>query len=136
MPGQGMLGRSIVDTIGGQSFLGINTKGITINNEPVEVTDDNSDGHAEYLATPGVKTIEINQSIVVKNLEVARAILTNESQMYPWTRTYPDGSTLTGSIFMTSYSETGETAEAATADISFNVSGKPTFVAGIGGGGS
>lgn len=136
MPGQGILGRQVVDTIGGQSFLGLTTKGITVNNEPVEVTDDNSDGHAEYLATPGVKNIEINQSIIVKNLEVARATLTNESQMYPWTRTYPDGSTLSGSVFITSYSETGETAEAMTADITMNVSGKPTFTPGIGGGGS
>ena len=136
MPGQGILGRQVVDTIGGQSILGIQTKGLTVNGEPVDVTDDNSEGWQELLATPGVRNIELTQSVVVKNLELLRAIVANDSQMYALTRTYPDGSSLAGSVFLSNYSETGETPEAFTADVTYQFSGIPTFTAGTGGGGS
>lgn len=136
MAGQGILGRQVVYTIGGQSILGINTKGLTVNGEPVDVTDDNSDGWQELLATPGVRNAEITASLVVKNLEMLRAIMTNDSQMYAFTGTYPDGSSVAGNAFFANYSETGETAEAYTADVTFQLSGKPTFTAGSGGQGS
>ena len=136
MPGQGILGRQVVYTIGGQSILGIDSKGLTVNNEPVTVTDDNSDGWQEILATPGVRTIELTASVTVKNLEMLRAIVANDSQAYAFNATYPDGSTLAGTVFMGNYSETGETAEAYTADVTLQFSGIPTFTAGTGGGGS
>ena len=136
MPGQGILGRQVVYTVGGQSILGTTSKGITVNSEPVTVTDDNSDGWAEHLATPGVRNIEMTTSLIVKNLEMLRAIVANDSQAYSFTATYPDGSTLAGTAFLGSYSETGETAEAFTADVTFQFSGIPTFTAGTGGGGS
>ena len=136
MPGQGILGRQVVYTVGGQSILGTTSQGVTVNSEPVDVTDNDSDGWQELLATPGVRNIEITASLTVKNLEMLRAIVTNDSQAYAFTATYPDGSSLAGTVFLGSYSETGETAEAYTADVTFQFSGIPTFTAGTGGGGS
>lgn len=132
--GKGILGRQCVLTIAAQEILGITTKGITVTNESVDVTDDDSAGWTEVLATPGVRSLELPFSGTVKNLELLRSILTNEnSQMYPFTLTYLDGSVVAGDGFLASYTDTGESGTAYTFDCSLQISGKPTFTAGLGG---
>ena len=131
--GKGILGRQCVLTIAGQSILGITTKGISITNEGVTVTDDDSSGWQEMLATPGVRSVEVPFSGTIKNLELLRAVLSNDSsQMYAFTLTYLDGSVVAGDGFLASYSDTGESAAAMTFDCTLNISGKPTFTAGTG----
>ena len=131
--GKGILGRQCVLEIAGQEILGITTKGITVTNESVDVTDDDSTGWTEVLATPGVRALELPFSGFVKNLELLRSILTNEdSQMYPFTLTYLDKSVVAGNGFLTSYTDTGESGTAYTFDCSLQISGKPTFTAGAG----
>lgn len=126
-------GRQVTMTIGGQSILGVQTKGLTVNNDMIDTTDDNAGGWITYDALPGQKSVELPFSGMVKNLEMLRAIMGTGSQIFAVTLTYRDGSTVTGDFAMTNYSETGEYNTAYTFDVTLASSGAVTFTAGAGG---
>lgn len=123
-------GRQVLLTMGGQSILGVQTKGISVNNEMIESTDDNSNGWSEFDAIPGQKAVEVPFSGMVKNLELLRAIMSSGSQIFAITLTYPDGSVVAGDFAFTSYSNTGEYNGATTFDVTLASSGVVTFTPG------
>lgn len=118
-------------TIGGQNILGLQSKGLTVNNTFIDTTDDNAGGWTEFDAVPGLKSAELPFSGIVKNLEMLRAIMNGGSQIYAITLTYPDGSTVAGDFAMNSYTETGESNEGYTFEVSLASSGAITFTAGV-----
>lgn len=132
MPGIGVLGRQVVMTVAGQSIAGTQTKGLTCNNEPVDVTDDDSSGWREVMAIPGIKTVELPISGVLKNLELMQAFFnaTGDSQVFAISLTYPDGSTAAGNFFLASFSETGESNVGKTFDSTWQSTGEITFTPG------
>lgn len=127
--GIGIIGRQVLMTIATQTILGVQTKGLTVNNERLDTTDDASDGWAEALALPGQKSIEVPISGVLKNLELLAAYF-DTSQMFALEITYPDGSVVAGDFFMNSFSETGEYNSLKTFDATFSSSGEVTFTPG------
>jgi predicted secreted protein len=129
--GTGFTGRKATLTIGGVGSLAIMSKGLTVNNEMVDVTNDTSGGWATALAEPGQKSCELSVSGVVENLSLLMSVFTNVSQIYACVLTYPDGSTVTGDFSFGSYSDTGETADKYTFEVSLASSGAVTFVAGV-----
>ena len=132
MPGVGALGRQVVLTVSGASIAGVQTKGLTCNNEPVDVTDDDSLGWREVMAVAGLKTVELPVSGVLKNLELLEAFFNSAggSQVYAITVTYPDGSVAAGNFFLASINETGESNGAKTFDSTWQSTGEVTFTAG------
>lgn len=128
-----MIGREVTFTLGAATLVGVNSKGFTFNNEPLDTTDDNSSGWQERLAKPGVKSIEFTISGIIKNLELIKAYA-GTSQIFPVVVTYPDGattnSTLSFDAFLDSVSKTGESNGLVTFDASFSSSGEATFTAG------
>ena len=132
MPGIGVLGRQVVMTVAGQSIAGTQTKGLTCNNEPVDVTDDDSLGWRELMALPGLKTVELPISGVMKNLELMQAFFnaTGGSQVFAVSVTYPDGSVAAGNFMLASFSETGESNAGKTFDSTWQSTGEITFTAG------
>jgi predicted secreted protein len=129
--GIGFTGRKATLTIGGVGSIAIMSKGLTVNNEMVDVTNDTSGGWATALAEPGQKSCELSISGVVENLSLLMSIMTNVSQIYACVLTYPDTSTVTGDFSFGSYSDTGETADKYTFEVSLASSGVVTFVAGV-----
>lgn len=128
--GAGVLGRNIVLLMAGQPVAGVTTKGISISNEAVDVSSDDSSGERELLAQAGTRTVDISLSGVTKNLELMRSVIINESKVYTLLFTYTDGSTLALDGFMATYNATGEHAGAETFDASFQNTGAPTFTPG------
>lgn len=128
--GAGILGRDAVLTIAGQTIAGVTTKGLSIANEAIDVTDDDSAGFRTLMAQSGVSTLDLSVSGVVKNLELMRSFVVNESKIYAFVMTYTDGSTITFDGFFSTYSDTGETATAFTFDAAFQSSGAYIFAAG------
>lgn len=130
--GLGQMGREVTMTLGGQSILGVQTKGLTVNNETLDTTDENSNGWMEALALPGQKSIELPFSGMVKNLEMLRAIMSgpDQSQIYAITLSYSDGSVVSGDFFLASYTETGEYNALYTFDVSLTSSGQVDFTPG------
>lgn len=134
--GVGVLGREVTLTVAGQSIAGVQTKGLTCNNEPVDVTDDAAGGWRLVMARPGLKTVDLAISGITKNLELVRSFFSSAnsgSQIYPVTLTYPDGSIVTGDFMLQSISKTGESNAGTTFDSSWQSSGAVTFTAGTGG---
>lgn len=128
--GIGMIGRERTMTVGGATLAGVVSKGITFNNEPLDVSDDSASGWTELLALPGVKNVEMSISGVLKNLELINTWETG-SQIMEVIVTYPDGSVLTFDGFMSSFAETGESNGLTTFDATFASSGVVAFVPGV-----
>jgi predicted secreted protein len=128
--GKGFAGRKAVLNIGGVGDLAIQSKGLSVNNEMIDVTSDTSGGWATALAEPGQKSIEMPFSGVVENLSLLMSVVTNTSQIYACTLTYPDGSVVSGDFSFGSYSDTGETASAYTFEATMASSGEVAFTAG------
>ena len=128
--GAGVLGRNIALLMAGQVVAGVTTKGISISNEAIDVSDDDSSGERELMAQAGSRTVDVSLSGVTKNLELMRSVLVNESKIYTLLFTYTDGSTVALDGFMSTYNATGEKDGAETFDASFQNSGAPVFVAG------
>ena len=131
--GVGFLGREIDFTIGGTTLAGVVSKSLSINNSAIDTSDDTSDGWAESLATPGRKEITLGLSLKAKNLSLIKSAIDNTSQIYASVVTFPDGtttnSTITGDVFMTTVSLSGEHEDLTTIDIELMYSGAPVFVA-------
>ena len=132
--GIGILGREVTATVGGLTLLGTTSKGISFNNEPLDTTNDSSQGWQERLALPGVKSVEFTMSGLLQNLELVNAYITDnggeDSQLFAIVINYPDGSVLSFDGFMDSLNTTGESNALFTFDATFSSSGQVTFVAG------
>ena len=128
--GIGIIGREVTFTLGGTALVGVNSKGFTFNNEPLDTTDDDSSGWQERLAKAGVKNLEFTVSGVVKNLELVNAWF-SDSQIFPVTVSYPDGSSLAFDVFLDNIGTTGESNALQTFDATFSSSGEITFTPGV-----
>lgn len=128
--GKGFTGRKAILSVGGVGDIPIRTKGLSVNNEMVDVTSDTSSGWTTLLAEPGNRSIELTFAGVVENLDLLMSVMTNTSQIYAITLTYPDGSTVTGDFGFGSFSQTGETAVEYTFEATMSSSGVVTFTAG------
>lgn len=129
--GKGFAGRKALLTIGGVGGIPIQSKGISVSNEMIDVTSDTSDGWMTVLAEAGQKSIELSFSGIVENLSLLMSVITNTSQIYACTLTYPDGSVVDGDFSFGSFSDTGETAGGYTFEAGMASSGEITFTAGI-----
>lgn len=128
--GKGFAGRKVTLTIGGVGSIPIQTKGLSVNNEMIDVTSDTSSGWATALAEPGQKSIELSFSGIVEDLDLLMSAISNTSQIYACVITYPEGSTVTGDFGFGSFSDTGEYNGAYTFEATMASSGAVTFTAG------
>jgi predicted secreted protein len=126
----GFLGRDVDFQWGGSSpgdtILGVREKGIEINGEPVDVTSDENDGWRTLLSEPGQKEINISLSGVSKDNRL-KADWFNNRRKQPAIFTYPDGSILTGTFYLASFSETGPYNDATTWEATLNSTGVVTY---------
>lgn len=129
--GKGFAGRKVTLTLGGVGNIAITTKGLSVNNEMIDTTNDTSDGWATALAEPGQKSLELSFSGIVENLDLLESVINNTSQIYACVLTYPDGSTVTGDFGFGSYSDTGDYNEKYTFEASLASSGEVIFLAGV-----
>tara|TARA_R110000796_G_scaffold148262_3_gene265110 strand:- start:1365 stop:1772 length:408 start_codon:yes stop_codon:yes gene_type:complete len=131
--GQGLLGRDITMTIGGQTLAGIVTKDYTLANTAIDVTDDQSSGFRELLANGGLRTIDIGISGAVKNYALLSTIL-SATQMVACDIDLGDGATTESSLvfdaLLTEYTFSGEANERVEFSGSLQSSGAIVFTAG------
>lgn len=113
------------------TVAGVRTRGVNINAEPVDVTDDDSSGWRELLDEPGQKQVDLSLSGVTDDdTWRAKMMTSNSSQTHEDMEiTYPDSGTLTGKFFIASYNETGEYNGAVTFEMELQSSGTITFSA-------
>lgn len=119
-------GRKIVLTWAGQEIAGVREKGIAINGEPVDVSDDGSDGYRELLAEAGELTVNVSLSGVTKSTVLAEAAASLASRTETVTIQWPVG-LLTGDFYLASYTETGNYKEATTFECELQSTGTFTY---------
>jgi len=128
--GIGIVGRQVLMTVGGQTILGVQSKGGEHTNTKLDVSDDQANGWVTSLAIAGEKGVAHPISGVLKNLELLKAYY-DASQAFEIVFTFPDGSTETGDFYMETFTVTGQYKELFTFDASFTSTGAVTFVAGV-----
>lgn len=126
----GFIGRKIALTWNGAAVDGVREKGIALNGEPVDVTDDVSDGWRELLAEAGEHQVNISLSGVTKSDDLKVSWFAVTDRIKAVTITYPDGGVLAGNFFLASFSETGPYLDATTFEAEIQSTGAVTFTPG------
>lgn len=137
--GGGWIGRAVkVSSFGGSVLAGIVTKDISYGLSGLDTTDDTSGGNAEYHSEPGRIDRTMSISGKAKDLNLLASIETNVANgqnIYATTITWPDGngggSTLSGDVFITSFTQGNPHEELGTYEMEIAFSGAPTFTAAV-----
>lgn len=121
----GYAGRNLtLKDAAGVVIAGIRTKGVSINNEPIDVTTDDDGGVRRLLETVAGGTLEVANKMIdisfdgitkVGMLAVLRQKAADGTALVEvYTITYPDGATLVGKFAFISFEETGAYQDAVT----------------------
>ena len=113
------VGRNITLTWGSdsppQAIAGVKEKSLTLNNEPIDITSDDDAGWRSLLATPGQKQVELKVSGVTKDRKLIADWFAGQLTQAV-ILTYEDGATITGSFFLSEYSDKGNFKDATAFD--------------------
>lgn len=120
------VGRNIKLKMDGSPIAGVRSKNPSFNKEPVDISDDDSNGWKELLATPGSRDVKIPISGVTKS-SLLREAFFNGDVLHAVELEYADGGTLTGDFFLATYSETGEYNGAITFSTELQSSGEVVY---------
>ena len=126
-------GRDFVVKIGGTAIASVRTKSFTVNNRPIDTTNDDDNGIDTYLAdTFAGSSMEVSVSgLTDSDALFDLAISTTDSDKFLANLTLerPNGDEIAGTWILTNYSETGEYQGAVTFEASLMRSGIHTFTA-------
>lgn len=125
-----VLGRKLILSRDGVPIANLRTKSLSINNELVNVSDDDSSGWQEFLDEPGEVAANWSVDGVLAN-DTLRAEALSKSLIKADTITYDDGGTMTGDFALASYSEEHAYSDAATFSAEIQSSGVITYTAPV-----
>lgn len=133
-----IVGRTIQVYWGDESpsplVAGIREKGIELNGDPVDVTNDDSSGWRELLDAAQTNMVNIPCSGVLLD-DTLRAdwftgATTTGARMQTAAFQWPDGGVLTGTFYLAEYSETGSHDGEVTFEATFQSNGVVTYTSG------
>ena len=122
-------GRDLIIKKDGTAIAAVQSKGVSINNEPVDITSDDDDAWRTVLAEPGLRSIDIDVSGVTTDDILLAAISAGTSSVALQTIviTYPSGALHSGSFSLNNLTRTGESAGAVTFSATLASSGEITY---------
>lgn len=122
------VGRLLVISKNAVAIAGVRTKTITAGADPIDITTDDEDGYRTLLAEEGQRQLDMTVEGVLKD-DVLRQILLNDgaAMLTDIEIAFPNGDTITGSFFLSSYEESGSYNDAITFTSSLQSSGQWTF---------
>lgn len=121
-------------TDGGTTYntiASVRTKSVAINNEPIDITTDDSDAWRTLLAEPGNRSIDLSVAGIWTDDDLLAQIsaATASVALQDLQIVYPDTSTHEGDFMINTFNVTGEYNGAATFEASFQSSGSVTYTA-------
>lgn len=130
----GRIGRQVRFFFGGLSptdeILGIREKSLKMNGEAIDVTSDENNGYRELLSNIQAQTeVSVGINGVSKDTRLKSAWF-NRQLTQTCRFEYPDGGILTGTFFLSDYSETEPYKDASTFECTLLSSGQVTFTPG------
>lgn len=102
-----IVGRDIDLTWDGTAITGLREKGISLNNEPIDVTNDGSSGWRELLDKSATDSVDISISGVQDDGFPIMADAFSSDKSKAVVVTYDNGDTITGTFRIASYEQTG-----------------------------
>lgn len=122
----GFIGRKIIFTWNGAPVQGVREKGISLNGEPIDVTDDDSDGWRMLLEEAGENQVDVSLSGVTKD-DVLMKDWFAGTRTRTATLTYPDGRVISGTFFLATLSDTGPYNDADTFEAELQSTGEAAY---------
>src|SRR5688572_4376468 len=127
-------GRDLKILRNGTVIAGVNTKSMTVDLQPVDITNDDDEGFATFLSRPGRRSMSLEVSGVVKDTslrEIAFGGGVGGSVASPFGMQWMDAATgntsvvyeIEGSFIMSNYTENGDTEDAIRFSATFQSSG-------------
>lgn len=101
-------------------------KGIALNGEPINVSDDGSDGWRELLDEPGEDQVTLSLSGVTKDDTLKRAWFSRDRKG-PARIVFADGGEIAGTFFLASYTDNGTYNDAHVFETELQSSGPVTY---------
>jgi len=111
-------------------IAGVRTKAVSINGEPIDITNDDSGQWRELLEDAGQVAVNMTVSGVAKNhtLLVESLVVGDRTQSTIFV--YTGGGKIAGQFFLASYAETGEYNGAVTFEAELQSHGAVTYTPG------
>jgi TP901-1 family phage major tail protein len=134
LPTRGRLLQVKRGTSPGTLIAGVRTKSISINGEPIDITNDDDVGWRKLLDQPGEVTVEISVAGVLKGETLIQESVSTSDRMQAMSFEWPGAATpgsLVGDFFLSAFSITGEYQGAATFEATFISSGAIAFTAAV-----
>ena len=109
---------------------GVREKGVTLNGEAIDVSADDSNGWRELLTDPAEQQVDVSLSGVTK-------VHTLKVDWFAGNRTkyaeieYDDGAKISGTFYLSNYTETGVYNDAATFEATLQSTGPVTYAPGL-----
>ena len=125
----GTVGRSVAFTWGGSSILGVREKAIAIKGDPIDITSDEDGGWRTLLDVAAQNEVTVSLSGVTKN-GALKADWFAGNRTKSVVITYPNGDTLSGVFFLSSFTDTGPYNDAVTFQAELMSTGIVTFTPG------
>ena len=127
----GRIGRKVRFHFGGISpadeIPGVREKGVELNGEPIDVTSDENDGVRILLENISAQDeVNVTVSGVTKDTRMKQAWI-DRLRTQPVLIQYPDLSSLSGTFYLSSYSETEPYNDASTFEATLMSSGVVTY---------
>lgn len=121
-------GRNLIVKRAGVQVAGVKSKTVTLNGEPIDITNDDDDGWRALLDAVAVQGVELAVEGVVKS-DLFRAAYFAGTFIDDMELEYPDGGIIAGDFHMANYEETGATEDAIVFSCSFISTGVVTYTA-------
>lgn len=121
-------GRKVRIKKGSTAVAGARADNITINNEPIDITDKDDAGWRTMLADAGVRSVDADvEGVLTDSALIAVAVGTASSLLSAWTLEIDGIGDFTGDFYLNSFAITGEQADATTFTANIQSSGAITF---------
>lgn len=133
----GFNGRKLTFDWDTTTLAGVRTRGFTINNEHVDVTNDDDSGWRTLLADPGLRSIEVTVGGITVDEVLINEMMKASIEGEPLDANLPTGTaagvttpgTLAGTFFCSSYEQTGEHDGSVEFSATFMSTGAITYTA-------
>jgi predicted secreted protein len=123
-------GRTLRIRRGTTPIAGARADSLTINNEPIDITEKDSVAWRTMLADVGVRSIDAEVEGILENAElIAIAVGTGSALLENYTILITGLGTFSGNFYLSSFALTGEQADAITFTASIQSSGTITWTA-------
>jgi|TARA_Y100000310_G_C20701393_1_gene830265 predicted secreted protein len=118
------LGRNTVIKTGSTVIVAVRSLSVEISNTAVDITTNDSSGFRTYLSDPGEKSVNYSVEGISSDPELRAAAATGTGLMITdATIEYYDGATLTGDVYLSSFTETNPYNDAITFSATLESSG-------------